>query len=83
LEEVRQKIDELFNDTDEKNIVILSTVHRAKGLEREDVFLLKWTFRAWFDKMHLLDKPNEECNIAYVGATRSKNRLFVVNRLAI
>lgn len=83
LEEVSQKIDELFNDIDEKNIVILSTVHRAKGLERDDVFLLKWTFRAWFDKMYLLDKPNEEANIAYVGITRSKNRLFIVNRAVV
>src|SRR5208283_3486950 len=32
LDEVSNKIDELFNDTDENNIVILSTVHRAKGL---------------------------------------------------
>lgn len=83
LQEVSKKIDELFNDTDEKNIVILSTVHRAKGLEREDVFLLRWTFRAWFDKMHLLDKPNEEANIAYVAITRSKNRLFVVNKSVV
>jgi superfamily I DNA/RNA helicase len=80
LKEVSKRIDDLFNDTDEKNIVILSTVHRAKGLEREDVFLLRWTFRAWFDKMFLLEKPNEECNIAYVAATRSKKRLFVVQK---
>lgn len=80
LEEVSKKIDELFDDTDENNIVILSTVHRAKGLERQDVFLLKWTFRVWFDKMHLIEKPNEEANIAYVAATRSKNRLFIVNK---
>jgi DNA helicase-2/ATP-dependent DNA helicase PcrA len=83
LDEVAKKVDELFNDSDENNIVILSTVHRAKGLERNDVFLLKWTFRAWFDKMHLIDKPNEEGNIAYVGATRSKKRLFVVNRSVV
>jgi DNA helicase-2/ATP-dependent DNA helicase PcrA len=81
LNEVRQKIDELFNDTDESNIVILSTVHRAKGLERDDVFILRWTFRNWLDQhAHYIDKPNEEMNIAYVGATRSKNRLFIVRK---
>lgn len=80
LEEVSTKVDELFNDTDENNIVILSSVHRAKGLERDDVFVLKWTFRAWFDKMYWLDKPNEECNIAYVAITRSKRRLFITNK---
>lgn len=80
LEEVSKKIDELFNDTDEKNIVILSTCHRAKGLERDDVFLLKWTFRVWFDQMHLIEKPNEEANIAYVGASRARQRLFIVKK---
>lgn len=80
LEEVSKKIDELFNDIDEKNMVILSSVHRSKGLERENVFLLKWTFRAWFDNMHWLEKPNEEANIAYVGITRSKSKVFVVHK---
>jgi DNA helicase-2/ATP-dependent DNA helicase PcrA len=81
IEEVSKKIDELFNDTDEKNIVILSTVHRAKGLERDDVFLLRWTFRAWLeDDLTLVEKPNEECNIAYVAATRSKKNLFIVRK---
>ena len=80
LQEVSKKIDELFNDTDEKNIIALSTVHRAKGLENESVFLLKWTFRVWFDQMGYLEKPNEEANIAYVAATRSKQNLFVVRK---
>lgn len=80
LSEVSDKIDELFNDVSENNVIILSTVHRAKGLERDDVFLLKWTFRAWFDNMDILDKPNEECNIVYVAATRCKKRLFIVNK---
>lgn len=80
LEEVSKKINEMFDDTDEKNIVILSSVHRAKGMERNDVFLLRWTFRAWFDQMHFIDKPNEEGNIAYVAATRSKKNLYIVNK---
>ena len=80
LEEVAKKVDELFNDTDENNIVILSSVHRSKGLEKNDVFVLKWTFRAWFDNMHFIEKPNEEANIAYVSITRAKKNLFIVNK---
>lgn len=82
LEEVNTKIDELFNDVDEANMIILSSVHRAKGLERENVFLLRWTFRAWFDNMHLLEPPNEEANISYVAVTRSKNNLYIVHKFA-
>jgi superfamily I DNA/RNA helicase len=82
LEEATKKVNELFNDTDEKNIIMLSSVHRAKGLEADDVFLLKWTFRLWLnEELALIDKPNEEANIAYVGATRTKKRLFLVSKL--
>jgi superfamily I DNA/RNA helicase len=83
LEEVSDKIDELFNDVDENNIVILSTVHRCKGLQRDDVFVLRWTFRVWFDKMEYLDKPNEEANISYCAVTRTVKRLFVVHKTTL
>lgn len=83
LEEVKSKIEEMFSDADEKKIIICSTVHGAKGLERENVFLLRWTFRSWFD--HILpgmeEDNNEELNIAYVACTRSKNHLYLVNKL--
>jgi DNA helicase-2/ATP-dependent DNA helicase PcrA len=80
LEEATKKVNELFNDTDEKNVIILSSCHRAKGRERDNVFLLRWTFRVWFDHMDLIEKPNEEGNIAYVAATRAKKNLFVVRK---
>lgn len=78
VDEVSKKIDELFNDADENNIVMLSTVHRAKGLEASNVFVLKWTFRVWFDQMVDMEKPNEEANIAYVSITRARQNLFIV-----
>jgi DNA helicase II / ATP-dependent DNA helicase PcrA len=80
LEEVKERIDELFDDTDEKNIIICSTVHKAKGLERDEVFLLKWTCRGWFDNISDSEEANGEINIAYVGSTRSKDKLFLVNK---
>ena len=83
LSEVSDKIDELFNDTDENNIIMCSTVHRSKGLEANDVFALRWTFRVWFHQMGLIEKPNEEANIAYVAATRSKKKLFIVHKSVV
>lgn len=80
LEEVSKKITELFNDTDEKNVVICSTVHKAKGLERDDVFLLRWTFRVWFDQLQWIEKPNENGNIVYVAGSRTRKRLFFVHK---
>lgn len=83
LDEVKTKIEELFDDSDEGNIVILSTVHRAKGLERENVFLLRWTFRGWFDTIMpgMEEDGNEELNVAYVACTRTKNHLYLVNKM--
>lgn len=81
LNDVVSKIDELFNDNDESNMIILSSVHRAKGLERDNVFILRWTFRCWLDDtLSVVEKPNEEANIAYVAATRSKKKLFIVHK---
>ena len=81
LDDVQIKVNELFNDTDENNLIILSTVHRAKGLEREEVFILKYTMNLWLEeKLKLIEKPNESANIAYVSATRTKSKLFIVHR---
>jgi superfamily I DNA/RNA helicase len=72
----------MFSDTDEGKIVQLSSVHGAKGLERDTVFLLRWTFRGWFDKImpDMIEDGNEELNIAYVAATRTKDKLYLVNK---
>jgi DNA helicase II / ATP-dependent DNA helicase PcrA len=82
LEEVQKKIEELFDDTDEKKIVVLSSVHRAKGLERSNVFLLRWTFSQWFDNIlpGTEDEFNENLNISYVACTRSADKLYLVNK---
>ena len=48
--------------------VIVSTIHRAKGREFDDVYML------------IADKPNKDEKLfrqLYVGMTRAKNRLFV------
>lgn len=72
LEEVKDNIKALFQDISDEDKVVFSTVHKAKGLERENVFLLNWTFKP--------DKNQEEANIKYVAITRSKNRLYFVEK---
>jgi len=86
LEEVKNKIDQLFSDTDNNNIVWLSTVHRFKGKESNNVFILDWTLR-WHPAPNLpigtrvdLDPSNEEANIWYVGISRSKENLYFVSK---
>lgn len=70
IEDALDNIKRLFNDGDDSTRVILSTVHRAKGLERERVWLLMNTFR--------FGDSEEEKNIEYVGITRAKGELYLV-----
>jgi superfamily I DNA/RNA helicase len=74
--DVETRINTMFQDTDEtsKPCVILSSVHKAKGLEWNRVWLLTETFRK--------GTGIEEDNIWYVAVTRSKQSLFLVNSSA-
>lgn len=68
VDEVCAQLQQLFNE--ENDAIICSTVHKAKGLERDRVFLLTETFRT--------GRSAEEDNIYYVAATRARNQLFLV-----
>jgi superfamily I DNA/RNA helicase len=69
LNDVKNKIKILFEDTDEHGKIVLSTVHKAKGLERNIVYMLMPTF-----KTH----TQEERNIFYVAQTRAAAELYYV-----
>ncbi len=73
VEDVRLKIDQLFADDGlgAAGLITLSSVHKAKGLEADRVFLLSHTFR---------DTSQEELNLSYVAITRAKHRLTWVRR---
>lgn len=77
--EIKERIKNLFQDSENSRTpaVILSSVHKAKGLEWNKVLLLTWTFNK---KAPGADKPSlEEQNIYYVGLTRSKDTLVMVH----
>ena len=60
--------------------VWLSTIHRAKGLEADRVFILKPEKLPLQHKRQTLDGWIQEMNLKYVALTRSKKLLFVVGR---
>ena len=73
--QVKQKIENIF--TDNKEGVICSSVHRAKGLQANTVFIINR------DKMpHPMARTKEEIeqeyNILYVALTRSKSNLYFI-----
>jgi hypothetical protein len=74
-EDVVKKIESLF--TDDKKGIILSTIHKAKGLEADNVYILNrelmpshWAKKPW-------EKEQEE-NLEYVAYTRAKQKLSFI-----
>jgi DNA helicase-2/ATP-dependent DNA helicase PcrA len=70
--EVEQRLATMFSDDlADDQIVVLSSTHRAKGLERERAFVLVETYRK---------RPGlAEDNLWYVAVTRAKEELVMVH----
>jgi DNA helicase-2/ATP-dependent DNA helicase PcrA len=72
-------LDESYGDKnkDERDRLVLSTVHQAKGLEWEAVFLINLVAGA-FPNERAMNEPGgeeEERRLFYVGITRAKSHL--------
>lgn len=74
VDEVTNRIVALFTDDGlgDAGVVTCSSVHKAKGLEADKVFVLMDTMR---------DNSDEERNILYVAVTRAINTLVYVRGL--
>ena len=75
VDEILTRITGLFTDDGlgDAGVITCSSVHKAKGLEADKVYVLKDTLRSHSD---------EENNIAYVAITRAKLHLvYVVEQL--
>lgn len=68
VEELFARLDKLFSD--EGPGLLFSSTHRAKGMERDRVFVLAWTFKP--------DASEEGANLWYVAITRAKRSLTLV-----
>ena len=74
-----EKIRALFDDTQNKEILTLSTIHKSKGREWNRVFALgmntyspsKWAKKSW--------EMQQENNLLYVQVTRAQKHLTMVN----
>lgn len=83
--DIEARLDNLFGGVyvnaaaaekvDAKPVVLLSSVHKAKGLEWPNVYLLSETFRQ--------AKGGEEANIYYVAVTRAQRELVFVSGAAV
>ena len=62
--------------------VVLSTGHKAKGLEAENVMILRpdLTPAPWIDPVEKPEQYQQELNLKYVMITRAKTNLFYVEK---
>lgn len=78
VESLIAKIELMFTDQPEVSRLTLSTIHKAKGLEFETVFILdfekympsKWAVQDW--------QKIQERNLIYVAVTRAKRTLIYI-----
>jgi superfamily I DNA/RNA helicase len=73
--QVPSEIEKLFSD--ENGAVVLSSIHRAKGLEADRVFLLQ-TEDPFADQRQEWEEVQEK-NCLYVAYTRAKRELYLVS----
>lgn len=74
--ELEERLGKLFTDVDKSKSVTLSSTHRAKGLERNTIWLLRSTYPyIW----HGDAAGQQEKNLYYIGLTRAIERLHLVD----
>jgi len=78
LSEMKKVIDELFNeDLPRDKVILLSTIHRAKGMEADNVWFLEPQLVP--HKMATTDEQiDQEMNLKFVAETRHKKKLVYV-----
>jgi DNA helicase-2/ATP-dependent DNA helicase PcrA len=78
---VEQEYNSQSKNQDSKNAITLMTLHGAKGLEFEMVFMIGMEEGLFPHSRALMDKSEleEERRLCYVGMTRAKERLFLTH----
>lgn len=81
LEPPSSRVDDHLDGEDRRqdDRIVLSTIHSAKGLEWDTVFII-WAVDGRFPSIHALDDPDsleEELRLMYVAATRARERLRI------
>lgn len=76
VESIEQSLGLLFGEQD--TLIQLSTIHRAKGLECENVVILGSTELPYRHSAHTDLEKEQEQNLTYVAYTRSTKNLYLV-----
>lgn len=73
------EIENMFSDEDTKGVLRLSSVHKAKGLEANSIYVLnRHAFTEAYKRARTPDQKQQENNIEYIAYTRTKNELSFI-----
>lgn len=75
--EFQKYLDKLLNTSPSSECVTLSSVHKAKGLEADNVFVLN-EGKICFDPRNSPELQQQERNLSYISLTRAKNKMYLV-----
>ncbi|MBR6010358.1 MAG: UvrD-helicase domain-containing protein [Alphaproteobacteria bacterium] len=73
--------DDNDNETGDKNVVSIMTIHAAKGLEFNTVFLPAWEEGVFPNEKKSDNDMEEERRLAYVAITRARVRVIITNAM--
>jgi superfamily I DNA/RNA helicase len=76
-EEIRTRLTNLFQDKTNGGRVILSSIHKAKGLEADRVIILEHQKLPLRPRNPTDENVQQEINCYYVALTRAKKELFL------
>ena len=80
VEVLRANIENMFSDKKTEDAIILSTIHKAKGTEADNVFFLLPELIPSKYAETITEQYAEQC-LMYVGITRAKNKLIYVHSI--
>ena len=75
VEDLLNRIDDIFHP--QKNAIVLSSIHKSKGLEADRVFLLRWDLIP-SEYAVTEEERRQEKNLQFVAITRAKKELYFV-----
>jgi superfamily I DNA/RNA helicase len=74
--DLKKRLDAMFSD--EKGLITLSTIHKAKGMEWNEVYILdRHLMPSKFARGE--EELQQEYNLLYVAQTRAKEKLFYID----
>jgi superfamily I DNA/RNA helicase len=78
--ELAENVTALFGDNLETGVVWLSSVHKAKGLEADRVWILRPDLLPRIHKRQTPQQLAEEMRVRYVALTRAKKEMYFVQK---